>query len=363
MCNTVQSVNPSADRDAVTGFRSSPHNRPLRHIRAAGILALALASTHCSTRALAPVGQGPRPFPSVADSPPPDKVPLLRVKVVVNGLAEIRHLSVEEYVSGSVPAEMPVGQPDPALADRLARLQAILARTYALANLGRHEHDGFDLCATTHCQVYRPTEEQTSAVAARVSAAVESTRGLVISDGQEIVEALFHADCGGHTSSATTVWGGPAPPYLEGVTDQFCVIAPRDDWKVRLERSHLYRILATAEDTSPGNRLDRLRVLERDQAGRVVSIEIVGERTTVVRGERFRAVVARQLGARSFRSTRFQIITAATTVEFTGDGFGHGVGLCQTGAIARARRGHTVEAILAHYYPGTTLQTVEPGTS
>ena len=132
---------------------------------------------------------------------------------------------------------------------------------------------------------------------------------------------------------------------------------------MRLERSHLHRILATAEDTSPGNRLDRLRVLERAQAGRVGSIEIAGERTTVVRGERFRAVVARQLGARSFRSTRFKIIAAATTVEFTGGGFGHGVGLCQPGAIARARRGHPVEAILAHYYPGTTLQTVERGTS
>ena len=355
----MQSLSRSADRDAVTGFRAFSPRRQRHVLRPAVLLALALASAHCATRGPAPVTQGPRPFPSVTDAPAPDTGPLLRINVVIDGRPEIRHLPLEEYVRGSVPVEMPVGQPDPAVGDRLAQLQAILARTYALANLGRHEHDGFDLCATTHCQVYRPAEEQTSAVSARVTAAVDTTRGLVVSDGHEIIEALFHADCGGHTSSATTVWGGPTPPYLGGVRDQFCVIAPRDDWEVRLERSHLHRILANSEKTNPGNRLDRLRVLERDQAGRVTSIEIVGEVTRVVRGERFRAVIARQLGARSFRSTRFQLMATATTIEFTGDGFGHGVGLCQTGAIARARRGHSVEAILAHYYPGTLVKAAE----
>ena len=280
----------------------------------------------------------------------------LRVEVADGDDRRIQTIPLEDYVRGTVPAEMPLAERDAGVADRLARLQAILARTYALAHRGRHAHQGFDLCSTTHCQVYAPPNRQPAAVARLVAAAVDRTRGLIISDGNGPIQALFHADCGGHTSSATSVWGGPAPAYLTGVRDSFCVIAPRDDWRLTLDRDHLRRILNTASDTAVGQRLDQIAVLRRDPAGRATRVSVAGEKHTVIRGERLRAVISGQLGSRAFRSTRFSVEQQADRVLFSGQGFGHGVGLCQTGAIVQARQGESVKTILAHYYPGTWLK-------
>ena len=158
------------------------------------ILAIAAGTTRCATT--------PRPAPQ-PPGPPPAPTLTLQVEVADGGGHRIQTIPLEDYVRGSVPAEMPLGHGNAAVTDRLARLQAILARTYALANRGRHAHDGFDPCSTTHCQVYKPPDQQSAAVARFVAVAVAGTRGLIISDGNGPIQALFHADCGGHTSSAT----------------------------------------------------------------------------------------------------------------------------------------------------------------
>ena len=318
--------------------------------RLAALLLLAVLSAHCASRSTAM-----RPDPS---APINGRTLTLRVEVTAGGRPSIRRIPLEEYVRGSVPTEMPLGSDD-VVAGRLARLQAILARTYALASLGRHQRDGFDLCSSTHCQVYRPARDQTSAIARLVAAAVNDTRGVVITNGNGPIEALFHADCGGHTSSATAVWGGPAPGYLAGVPDSFCPTEQRNHWRLTLEHDHLRRILNTDDRTAVGRRLRSVEVAERDEAGRATLIALLGGERRLVRAVHFRAVLSRQLGARAFRSARFEIRPSATGFQFTGQGFGHGVGLCQTGAIARARTGSTVEEIVAHYYPGTWLETYE----
>ena len=311
------------------------------------ILAIAAGTTRCATT------RRPSPQPP---GPSPADTQTLRVEVGDAGDRHVRTIRLEDYVRGSIPAEMPLAEEDPAVADRLARLQAILARTYALANRGRHAHDGFDLCSTTHCQVYSPPDQQPAAVASLVAAAVDRTRGLIISDGNGPIQALFHADCGGHTSSATAVWGGPAPAYLAGVHDSFCVMTPRDDWRLALDRDHLRHILNTSSETAVGRRLDQIAVVSRDPAGRTTRVSVAGENHLVVRGERLRAVINRQLSPRAFRSARFSVEQQADRILFSGQGFGHGVGLCQTGAIVQARQGESVDAILAHYYPGTWLE-------
>jgi stage II sporulation protein D len=314
------------------------------------ILGIAAGMTRCATTPL-PAPQPPGP-PSVAQT--------IRIEVADGDTHRILTIPLSDYVRGSVPAEMPLAERDTAVADRLARLQAILARTYALANRGRHAAAGFDLCSTTHCQVYRPPDQQPAAVARLVAAAVDQTNGLIISDGSGPIQALFHADCGGHTSSATAVWGGPAPAYLGGVRDRLCVTTPRDEWRLALDRDHLRRILNLASDTAVGRRLDQVAVISHDPAGRATRVSVTGETRHVIRGERLRAVISGQLGARTFRSARFSVEQQGDRVLFSGLGFGHGVGLCQTGAIVRARRGDSVAAILAHYYPGTSLARFPP---
>lgn len=312
------------------------------------VLLLAVVTARCASRS-AP----PQPFPSPS---PAGQTLTLRVEVETGHNPAVRSIPLEEYVRGSVPAEMPLGHDD-VVASRLARLQAILARTYALANRGRHQHEGFDLCSSTHCQVYVPAANQTTAVARLVSAAVADTRGMTITDGNGPIEALFHADCGGHTSSATAVWGGPAPEHLSGVSDPFCLTEKRKNWRLNLTRDHLQRILNTATDTAVGRRLDSVEVVQRDRSGRATHMALRGTERRRVRAVRFRAVLAQQLGARAFRSTLFRVASSSAGFEFSGLGFGHGVGLCQTGAIVQARTGSTVEQILAYYYPGTWLET------
>ena len=143
---------------------------------------------------------------------------------------------------------------------------------------------------------------------------------------------------------------------------------PRDDWRLALNLDHLRRILNTTSDTAVGRRLDQIAVVSRDPAGRATRVSVAGEKHLVVRGERLRAVISRQLGPRAFRSARFSVEQQADRILFSGQGFGHGVGLCQTGAIIRARRGESVDAILTHYYPGTWLEphpatAAQPATS
>ncbi|HIE94375.1 MAG TPA: SpoIID/LytB domain-containing protein [Acidobacteria bacterium] len=335
----------------MTRLETAPHcARRLRLARILPILLLAVVTARCVSR-VAP--------PPPAPAPPSDHAVTLRVEVGTGVDRTVRRVSLEEYVRGSVPAEMPISTND-AVGGPLARLQAILARTYALANRGRHRSEGFDLCSSTHCQVYVPAATQGAAVARVVADAVADTRGVIITSGSGPIQALFHADCGGHTSSATAVWGGPAPDYLAGVPDAFCVTEARNHWRLALGRDHLRRMLNTDAETAVGGRLDDVSITQRDVTGRATLIEIRGHERRIVRATQFRAVITQQLGARAFRSTFFGVETSQDGFEFTGRGFGHGVGLCQTGAIVRARAGSTVEEILDHYYPGTWLERYSP---
>ena len=339
---------PSDKRVVMASSNSGARWSAASLVRLLSVLLLAAVAARCASHSAQP-----QPFPRPSS---PDQTLTLRVEVGTGHTPRVRSIPLEEYVRGSVPAEMPLG-PNDAVASQLARLQAILARTYALASRGRHQHEGFDLCSSTHCQVYVPAANQTTAVARLVSAAVANTRGIIITSGNGPIEALFHADCGGHTSSATAVWGGPAPEYLSGVPDSFCLTEKRNDWRLELTRDHLRRILNSATDTTVGRRLDSVVVAHRDAAGRATHVELRGTERRHVRAVRFRAVLAQQLGARAFRSTLFRVASSPAGFEFAGQGFGHGVGLCQTGAIVQARTGSTVEQILAQYYPGTWLET------
>jgi stage II sporulation protein D len=109
--------------------------------------------------------------------------------------------------------------------------------------------------------------------------------------------------------------------------------------------------------TAVGNRLDTLDVQSRDSAGRARLVLLNGERAPLVRGEDLRAVLNQALGPRAIRSARFDVHRDGERFIFDGQGFGHGAGLCQTGALARAAAGQSFDAILAFYFPGTLLTT------
>jgi stage II sporulation protein D len=292
--------------------------------------------------------------------PDPDtpRAPMMAAPDVVRvgtsrGVVEV---PLEDYVLGTVLAEVsPVGETPDTVA-RIFDVQAIIARTYTLAHLGRHRAEGFDVCDRTHCQLYDPQRIRSSRFADAARRAVDRTRGVVLSVGGRPIDALYHSDCGGHTASAEDVWGS-AVSYLVGEPDDVPSLV-HHTWTFETTSARLRAAFNADSRTSVGRRLDAIAVSTRDRGGRAAALELRGGEMRVVRGEQLRAVLNRTFGDRAIQSTRFTVRRNGAAYRFEGSGFGHGVGLCQTGAAARARRGDSPGTILMTYFPGATAAAV-----
>lgn len=297
--------------------------RPLRaFLPAAAILILIFAPA---------AGDIPAREPSLA---------VLRIGVHGGAARVIREVSLEDYVRIVVPSEVPPGFHPEAL-----RAQAIVARTWALRNRGRHAAEGYDFCDSTHCQVYRGAE----AITPETDAAVRATRGLVITYRGELIEPVYHSTCGGHTADSDAVWRGGRPtPYLRGVSDRasqrcYCADSPHARWKCTLTPSELARIAGLPGPVT-------ISVEGRDASGRVTMLTLSGGgRRRSMTGSEFYLSAARAVGPGRVRSAWFDIGRGGG-VTLIGRGSGHGVGMCQWGAEGRARAGQTADQILRHYY-------------
>ncbi|MFM8394877.1 MAG: SpoIID/LytB domain-containing protein, partial [Acidobacteriota bacterium] len=273
-----------------------------------------------------------------------------RIRVRLAG-GQIRPLPLEEYVAGALRAELGLEREAAALA-----AQAIVIRTFALHNLGRHDGEGFDLCSTTHCQRFVPPAASLTP-AGRAAAA---TSGLVLRDpAGGVAEVYYHAACGGQTSSIGTVWSVPsAPPWLRGVRDPFCAAHPNERrWEDRLTRQQIELALQADRATRGVGRLRSLTPGSVDPAGRVGQITLEGERRLRISAWDFKLLIGRRLGWQFLKSTIFDVRRDGELYIFRGRGFGHGLGLCQDGAHQMARRGRSFQQILNHYFPGTRLGT------
>jgi stage II sporulation protein D len=288
--------------------------------------------------------------------PEPRAPAYVRVKTGPQG--GIRRVPIEEYVRGAVLSELAPGADAADIVARAFEVQAIVARTYAVTHLGRHQREGYDLCSTTHCQLYEPQRLRSSRWSGAAAEAVRRTAGTVLWFGGTPASALFHADCGGHTSAAGDVWGSSAHPYLQAVDDGGPARTAHTRWRFEVPIERLVAALNADERTSVGRALVEVVVMRRDTGGRAALLLLNGSRAPVVRGEEFRAVVTRAFGPQALRSTRFEVRRTGTALVFTGEGYGHGVGLCQAGALARLRSGAQPRQVLGLYYPGTTLRVL-----
>ena len=291
--------------------------------------------------------------------PQPVKVPagsvprFIRVKVSPTA-APIR-VPLEEYVRGTILSEFAPPSGDPADIERMFEVQAVIARTYAAAHIGRHQREGYDLCSTTHCQLYQPGRLKTSSWAPLAVEAAEHTAAQILWFNGAPASALFHADCGGHTSSATNIWGGKASPYLMGIPDDGVAESAHSSWRYEVGRTELIAALNADPRTRVGKVLRDISITRRDDGGRAQLVVLNGSREPVVRGEELRTVLTRAFGPKSVRSTRFEVTKSGQRFVFTGQGYGHGVGLCQAGAYAWLRAGAKPPQVLARYYQGTKL--------
>lgn len=259
----------------------------------------------------------------------------------------VEEVPLEAYVAAVVPPEIGGHAPAPAL-----EAQAVAARSYALARAERHVEDGADLCDGTHCQVYRGLGAATPGS----RAAAAATEGLALAQHGRVIAAPFHAVCGGRTARPRDVWDDEETPDLEPVDDDACLTAPGAAWTFALARRDLPPLAASVG--FPEGRL--FEIYGHDSSRRVSMIRFAapGGASRVVRGFEFRRAASTLWGWASVRSTDFEVEESRATYLLRGRGTGHGAGLCQAGAIARARRGESREAILALYYRGATVVRV-----
>lgn len=257
-----------------------------------------------------------------------------------SGFTVINLAPVEEYLRGVLPKEMIQSWSLEAL-----KAQAVAARTFVLKNREKHKKEGYELCDTTHCQVYSGVE-----TFATTDRAVAETRGEVLFHGGRTVDAPFHADSGGMTESAANVWGGNVA-HLKAVAEED---KHTQAWTVKFTVYDFSSRMGSAFGTVKNFILTPLTIgksaADRSTSGRVKSAQIVGSKKTVtMRGDEMRRKF-------SLPSTLFHVSIIGNEVVFSGYGKGHGVGLSQYGAKAYAEKGWKYDKILAHYYQGATLK-------
>ncbi|MBS1790664.1 MAG: SpoIID/LytB domain-containing protein [Acidobacteria bacterium] len=259
-----------------------------------------------------------------------------------------RELPLEEYLVGVLAAEASIETEPEAL-----KAQAVISRTFALRNPGRHAREGFDFCSTTHCQRFTLPKPRQYAAARR---AVAATRGEVLRDRNgAVIDAYFHAACGGVTANIETLWGVEAPVYLRGVRDDFCSAMPHRRWEQLISTADLLKALQSDERTDVGSQLKSVTVSKRDATGRAETITLEGEQRRILRGWDFKLIIGRILGWQMVKSSRFEVERRGDGFVFRGGGFGHGLGLCQEGAHVMAQRKMNYRQILSFYFPGTRL--------
>ena len=256
-----------------------------------------------------------------------------------------RELPLEEYIAGVLAGESSIEKEFEAL-----KAQAVVSRTFALKNLGRHAREGYDFCSTTHCQRFVVPKENLNAAARR---AVAATRGEFLRDKSgEAADVYFHAACGGVTANIESLWGVEAPAYLRGVRDDFCTTMPHRRWEQTISAEQLAKALQSDERTNVGAPVKSLMVSKRDATGRAEWLTIEGARQLKVRGWDFKLIIGRSLGWQMIKSSRFEVARVGDGFVFRGGGFGHGLGLCQEGARGAARRGMNYRQIVSFYFPG-----------
>ena len=282
----------------------------------------------------------------------------------------LEKLPLERYLEGVVPHEIGAGSPAAAL-----QAQAVLARTWALANSHRFALDGYHLCSDTQCQVYSDPRLASPSV----RQAIRATSGeVVLWDGKPI-HAVYHATNGGVSAHAEEAWAMEPLPYvkvqadgvdawgqsislplssdqdvksfLNGANGAYGAGHPRFRWSRVYTAGQLGQALAAAGqgDAAPLS----IKVQSRGPSGRVLALEIDRDRgasPVVLKLDAIRRTLRR------LPSTLFVVDAQGAGVwRFRGGGFGHGVGLSQAGAIDLADRGWNAQRILQHYYPGTQL--------
>ncbi len=270
----------------------------------------------------------------------------------------VNEVKLDDYIGGVISEEMSPDWPAEAL-----KAQAVAARTFAVYSLGKHDEDGYDVCSTTHCQVYGGIGSESP----EGMRAVSATRGEIMTYQGKPIYAAFYASSGGMTAGSDEA-GGIALPYLQAVRDPQDKVAPNRHWQISMSPQELTSKLSAAGISVGTLKAIELTPLElgkgssdRYASGRVKSIRFIGTRQKIeVAGPKLRWIFGLpstlfdiRCGTKDKTSPntkgKIEISNKNPVLVFDGFGRGHGVGMSQWGAYGMAEKSKYRE-ILSHYY-------------
>jgi stage II sporulation protein D len=245
---------------------------------------------------------------------------------------------IEKYIAGVVMAEGGNGKNK-----EYFKTQAVIARTYMYKNFNEHVPDRYNVCDNTHCQVYNGLSSNDL-----ITRAVQETKGQVLLDQDStLIISAFHSNCGGETVSSEDVWLA-SRPYLKSVVDPYCLASWNAVWEKHIGLGQWIKAITKSGYTG---RTDSAGIFDFYQKKRVTEYK-TGSFTESLMDLR---------NELNLRSTFFSVVQKGDTIMLKGRGYGHGVGLCQEGAMVMAKKGFTYKQIIEFYYAGVLISDIKNG--
>ena len=267
---------------------------------------------------------------------------------------QVEEVELEKYLCNVVSAEMPADYEIEAL-----KAQAIVARTYTIYKMNNKKHENADICDDSACcqawitkenRLARWEESKRQSNWEKIEKCVQKTRGKIVTYNGQAINAFFHSNSGGTTEVPVNVWGGTNFPYLQVVETSGEDGYTQYSSEVRLSQDELLQKLKTKYENIQidFNNNEDIKIIEHTDSGRVKTIkfgnhELSGVETRTLLG---------------LRSTNFEITKEAEFIKFTVKGYGHGVGMSQTGANTLAKEGKNCEEIIHHFYTNVEINSI-----
>ena len=276
------------------------------------------------------------------------------IKLLHTKTGEVEEVPIDTYLVNVVSAEMPADFEIEAL-----KAQAVVARTYTIYKIQNKKHDNADICDDSACcQAWVSKEERFARWEEsvresnwqKIEQAVNDTKGKIITYEGKTINAFFHSNSGGKTEIPVNVWGGTGYPYLQVVETSGEDNYTQYNSEVVLSNEELLEKLKVnySDISIDFNNNDDLKILEYTDSGRVKTVKFGNHN---ISGTETRSLLG-------LRSTNFEIIKENGNIKFSVKGYGHGVGMSQTGANTLAKEGKSYEDIINHFYIGVVIQDV-----
>ncbi|HIP37668.1 MAG TPA: SpoIID/LytB domain-containing protein [Crocinitomix sp.] len=254
----------------------------------------------------------------------------------LKGIKIINEVEMPNYLAGVIESEGGGGRHI-----EYYKVQAVLSRTYALGHLKKHIKEGFSLCDRVHCQAYHKMLTYTPTIQ---KAVLETKHIVMVDQNFKLANGFFFANCGGQTSESDFVWNNPIP-YCRSVRDTFCVHTKQAHWTKKIKKTEWENYLVNhfgypVKDSIWGALLYSFSQKQRKAFYQIPQL----------------GIPLRDLRTHfKLKSTWFDVYLEGNEVVLKGHGFGHGVGLCQEGAMKMSKYGYTYDKIIRFYFYGVYL--------